>query len=114
MRRREFITLLGGTAAAWPLAARAQQPDRVRQIGVLAPGASTDSDQQFRLQVFQDTLRKLGWADGRNVRIDIREAAGSAERFRTYAAELVAAKPDVLLADSSPASKMARLSPNAP
>jgi hypothetical protein len=97
--RREFITLLGGAAAAWPFAARAQQPDRVRRIGVLAPGSNSDPDQQSRLKVFEDALRELGWTNGRNVRIDIRLTAGSAERFRTYASELVAAKPDVLLGE---------------
>jgi putative ABC transport system substrate-binding protein len=101
MRRREFITLLGGTAA-WPLAARAQQADRVRRIGVLAPGTNGDPDQQSRLKVFQDMLRELGWTEGRNVRTEIRLAAGTAELFATYAAELVAARPDVLLADSTP------------
>jgi putative ABC transport system substrate-binding protein len=102
MRRREFITLLGGAAAAWPLAARAQQADRVRRIGVLAPGTNGDPDQQSRLKVFQDMLRELGWTEGRNVRTEIRLAAGTAELFATYAAELVAARPDVLLADSTP------------
>jgi len=104
MRRREFITLLGGATAAWPLAARAQLAERVRRIGVLAPGASSDTDQRSRLKVFQDALQEMGWTNGRNVRIEIRLAGGNTERFQTYSAELVAAKPDVLLADSSPST----------
>jgi putative tryptophan/tyrosine transport system substrate-binding protein len=82
IRRREFITLLGGAAAAWPIAARAQQRERVRQIGVLMPGADSDLDEQFRLTAFQNGLRGLGWEQGHNIRIDIRKAAGKAERFR--------------------------------
>ena len=97
MRRREFITLLGGAAAAWPIAVRAQQRERVRQIGVLMPGANSDLEEQLRLRTFQNGLRGLGWAEGHNIQIDIRKAAGNAERFRTYAVELVAAKPDVLM-----------------
>ena len=104
MKRREFIALLGGAAAVWPLGARAQQAEQVRRIGVLAPGSNSDPDQQSRLKVFEDALREFGWTNGRNVRIDIRLAAGNAERFRTYATELVAAKPDVLLGDSSPST----------
>jgi putative ABC transport system substrate-binding protein len=101
MSRRELITLLGGAAAAWPLAARAAGE---RRIGVLAPGSNSDLDQLSRLKVFQDALRELGWTDGRNIQIDIRFAAGNAERFRTYAAELVALKPGVLLADATPST----------
>jgi putative ABC transport system substrate-binding protein len=86
MRRREFITLLGGAAAAWPLAARAQQPERTRRIGVLMGGAGTDPVEQARLAAFLGGLQQLGWTDGRNVRIDIRWPAGSADRYRTYAA----------------------------
>src|SRR6516165_5615213 len=100
--RREFITLLGGAVAGRPRAARAQQADRVRRIGVLAPGTNDDPAQQSRLKVFQDALRELGWTEGRNVRIEIRLAVGKKELFATYAAELVAAGPDVLLADSTP------------
>ena len=102
MRRRDFITSLGGAAVALPLAARAQQADRVRRIGVLAPGTNDDPAQQSRLKVFQDALRELGWTEGRDVRIEIRLAVGKKELFATYAAELVAAGPDVLLADSTP------------
>ena len=80
MRRREFITLLGGAAAAWPLAARAQQPERMRRIGVLMNLAADDPEAQARLAAFQQGLQQLGWTDGRNVRIDSRWAAGDAER----------------------------------
>jgi putative ABC transport system substrate-binding protein len=89
MRRREFITLLGGTAAAWPLAARAQG-DRVRRIGVLYNLAADDLEGQARLAAFLQGLQQLGWTVGRNLQIDTRWAAADAERFRRYAAELVA------------------------
>ena len=98
-KRREFITLLGG-AAAWPLTARAQQGERMRRIGVLIGGAESDPVQQARLAAFLDGLQRLGWTDGRNVRIDIRWWAGSADRYR-YAAELVGLAPDVILAPGS-------------
>jgi putative tryptophan/tyrosine transport system substrate-binding protein len=98
MRRREFITLLGGAAAAWPLAARAQQPESVRRIGVLSGAAKDTPDLQVRLAAFQQVLQQLGWTDGRNVRIDYRWGAGSADNARKYAAELVALAPDVILA----------------
>lgn len=105
MRRREFIGFVGGAAAVtWPLAVRAQQPDRIRRVGVLVPGANNDPDQQLRLRVFQDTLREFGWTDGRNLQIDIRYAAGNAEQFQIYAAELLAVKPDVLIADATPST----------
>jgi putative tryptophan/tyrosine transport system substrate-binding protein len=99
MKRREFITLLGG-AAAWPLAARAQQPERMRRIGVLVNLAADDALGQARQTAFVQALEELGWADGRNVRIDIRWGAGDADRYRKYAAELVAFAPDVILATS--------------
>jgi putative ABC transport system substrate-binding protein len=102
MRRREFITLLGG-AAAWPVAARAQQPGPVRRIGVLAGLSADDSQGQARLVAFVQGLQQLGWTDGRNVRIDFRWGAGDADRFRRYAAELIALAPDVILASGSPA-----------
>jgi ABC-type uncharacterized transport system substrate-binding protein len=97
MRRREFITLVGG-AAVWPLVARAQQPERMRRVGVLMALASDDPEGQARLVAFVQGLQELGWTDGRNVRIDTRWAAGDAERFRRYAAELIALAPDVILA----------------
>ena len=96
--RREFITLLGGAAAAWPLAARAQQSERMRRVGVLMPLAADDPQSLRRLTAFVQGLQQLGWTDGRNVRIDVRWAAGDPDRFRRYAAELVALAPDVILA----------------
>jgi putative tryptophan/tyrosine transport system substrate-binding protein len=97
--RRDFITLLGGGAAAWPLAARAQQSERMRRIGVLMYPARDDPEGQARIAAFLDSLEQLGWTDGRNVRIDIRWPAGfGADRVRQDASELVAAAPDVILA----------------
>ncbi len=101
MRRREFITLLGGAAAAWPLAARAQQPERMRRIGVLMSLAADDPEGQARIAAFLQGLQQLGWTDGRNVRIDTRWGAGNADDIRKYAAELVALAPDVILATGS-------------
>jgi len=98
MRRRDVITLLGGAATAWPLAARAQQSDRVRRIGVLIPVAADDAEAKARLAAFRQGLRQLGWVDGRNVQIDTRWSGGDPERIRTHAAELVALTPDVILA----------------
>ena len=100
MKRREFITLLGG-AAAWPLAARAQQPDRMRRIGVFMNLASDDAEGQARNAAFLQGLQEAGWAVGRNVRIEYRWGAGDAELFRRYAAELVALAPDVILASGA-------------
>src|SRR5262245_36907958 len=102
MRRREFITLLGG-AAAWPLAARGQQSDRLRRIGVLLPAAADDSVFQARIARFLQGLAHLGWTDDRNVRIDIRWATSNAADVRRHAAELVALAPDVILANGTPA-----------
>ena len=99
-KRREFFTLLGG-AATWPLAARAQQAERMRQIGVLNPLAEDDPEGQSRLRAFVQGLQQLGWTDGRNLRIDIRWGAGDAERIRRYAAELAALAPDVVLSAAS-------------
>ena len=96
MRRREFITLLGG-AAAWPLVARAQQADRVRRIGALMTQAADDPEGQARLLALAQGLQESGWAIGSNVRIDTRWGEGDAERYRRYAAELVALAPDVIL-----------------
>jgi putative ABC transport system substrate-binding protein len=101
MRRREFITLFGVAALAGPWAARAQQPDRVRRVGVLMSRAADDPEEQARLSAFRQGLQELGWTDGRNVRIDYRWAAADAGRSRTYAAELVALAPDVILASAS-------------
>jgi ABC-type uncharacterized transport system substrate-binding protein len=102
MRRRGFITLLGG-AAAWPLAARAQQGERMRRIGVLTPWASNDAEAQDRVTALVETLQQLGWADGQNVRIDYRWGDGKADITRKYATDLVALAPDVILALSSAA-----------
>jgi putative ABC transport system substrate-binding protein len=96
MRRREFITFFGG-AAAWPLAARAQPADRMRRIGVLILYSQTDREGQTRIAAFLDTLQRLGWTDGRNVRIEYRWAAGNADREKAFAAELVGATPDVIV-----------------
>jgi ABC-type uncharacterized transport system substrate-binding protein len=103
MRRREFITLIVGAAAAWPLAARAQQPERVRRIGVLVGFAADDPAAQRRVLAFAQALAQLGWTDGRNARIEIRWSAGDPERIRRYAAELVALAPDVIVASGSAA-----------
>jgi len=97
VRRREFIALLGGAAAAWPLAARAQ-PERVRRIGVLDVLAHNDPEGHARTAALLRTLQQLGWTDGRNVRIDHRWGANDPERIRGHAAELVALAPDVILA----------------
>ena len=97
-KRREFITLLGGAAAAWPLAARAQQAERMRRIGVLMQLAADDPEGQRRIAAFLQGLQQLGWTVGRNVRIEYRWAAGDADAIRRYAAELVALAPDVILA----------------
>jgi putative tryptophan/tyrosine transport system substrate-binding protein len=102
MRRRDFITLFGG-AAVWPLAARAQQGERMRRIGVLINFASDDVEGQARLTAFREGLRQLGWTEGGNVRIDTRWAAGDPDRYRQYVAELLALAPDVILAISSAA-----------
>jgi putative ABC transport system substrate-binding protein len=101
VRRREFITLLGG-AAAWPLAARAQQAERVRRIGVLMNFSADDAEGQARLAAFRQGLQQAGWSVGGNIRIDYRWAADDAELFRKYAAELVALAPDVILASGNP------------
>jgi putative tryptophan/tyrosine transport system substrate-binding protein len=98
MRRRQFITLLGGTAAGWPLAARAQQPSKMRRIGVLMSTAEDDAQSSARIAAFVQGLAQLGWTDGRTVRIDTRWGAGDADRVRRYVAELVALAPDVILA----------------
>jgi ABC-type uncharacterized transport system substrate-binding protein len=100
IRRREFITLLGG-AAAWPVAARAQQDERVRLIGVLMNTAAENPEGQAGVAAFQQALQKLGWTDGRNVRIDTRFGANDVDRDRRYAAELVALAPDILLASGT-------------
>jgi putative ABC transport system substrate-binding protein len=101
MRRREFITLLGGAAVVWPIAALAQQPKRVRRIGVLMSTAADDSLGQAWSAAFAQGLQQLGWEVGANVRIDYRWGGGDTERFRRYAAELVALAPDVIVATAA-------------
>jgi putative ABC transport system substrate-binding protein len=101
MRRRDFITLLGGAAATWPLAARAQQPDRMRRIGVLMPLAADDPESQARLAAFLQGLQQLGWTVGENVRIETRWSGGNAADIRRYAAELSTLAPEVILATGS-------------
>jgi putative ABC transport system substrate-binding protein len=99
MKRRAFITLLGGAAAAWPLAARAQQAERLRRIGVLTGGPRPDDqDAQANIAAFLEVLQQLGWADGRNMRIDYRWGLGQADTIRKQASELAALAPDVILA----------------
>jgi putative tryptophan/tyrosine transport system substrate-binding protein len=102
VKRREFVTLLGG-AAAWPLAARAQQGERMRRIGVLLNLAADDPMGQARVAAFVQGLEAAGWSDGRNLRIDTRWAASDPDNFRKYAAELIALGPDVVLASTTPA-----------
>jgi putative ABC transport system substrate-binding protein len=97
------MSLFGAVAAAWPLAARAQQREQMRRIGVLLPAAADDAVFQTRLAVFLRGLQQLGWTDGRNVRIDTRWAAGDADLIRKYAGELVALGPDVVMAFTSAA-----------
>jgi putative ABC transport system substrate-binding protein len=96
MRRREFITFLGGAAAAWPLAARAQQDGRIRRIGVLMAAAADDPEYQARIAALSQALKQLGWNEGRNLRVDIRWA--TADDIRRHASELAALAPDVLVA----------------
>jgi putative ABC transport system substrate-binding protein len=96
--RREFISAIGGATVAWPLATRAQQPEQMRRIGVLMNVAADDPEGPSRLAVFQQALQQLGWSEGHNVRIDIRFGANDVDRDRTYATELVALAPDVILA----------------
>ena len=100
MKRREFITVIGG-AAVWPVSARAQQPERVRRIGVLLPGAAGDVEFQTRVGAFQQGLQQAGWTIGRNVRIDTRWATTDATEIRRHAAELAALAPDVILAQGT-------------
>jgi putative tryptophan/tyrosine transport system substrate-binding protein len=99
---REFIAFVGG-AGAWPLAARAQQGERIRRVGVLTGLAESDTDAKAWLAAFEEGLQKLGWSQGRNLRIEYRWAGNDEVRMRSYAAELVGAAPDVLFAAATPA-----------
>jgi putative tryptophan/tyrosine transport system substrate-binding protein len=105
LKRREFITVLGG-AATWPLAARAQQrSQRIRRVGVLMAVAESDADVRAGVAIFQQSLQELGWSDGRNIRIDYRWGDADADRIEALAKELVGLQPDVLVAHSTPSSK---------
>ena len=97
MRRREFITLIGG-AAAWPMAARAQQGKQIRRVGVLMYGAATTTVPQSYVAAFIEELRRLGWTEGKNLRVDVRWNAGDAQLTRIYAAQLIGLMPDVIMA----------------
>jgi len=102
MRRREFLSALTGMAAAWPCLGHAQQPDRVRRVGVLIALAEADPQAQLRVKVLRADLRVLGWIDGQNIRIDFRFADGNVEHTRKSAAELARSGADVIIANSSP------------
>ena len=104
IRRREFIVTLGGAAAAWPVAARAQQGERMRRIGVLMPYAENDAEAKSHLSALTQQLKRLGWSEDRNIRIDVRYAAGIAEQYPALAKELAALQPDVFLSESTPAA----------
>src|SRR5262249_31240001 len=104
VKRRHFITLLGGAAAAWPLAARAQQPERMRRIGVLAPTAPDDTDAQTRLAALRQGLQRFGWIEGRTLQIDARWGAGDAGAIASTATELAALAPNVIVASGSAAA----------
>ena len=101
--RRDFITFLGG-AVAWPLAARAQQGDRVRRVSVLIETDENDPEVKLRLSAFTQALASLGWANGRNVRIDLRSAGGDINRIRALAQELVGLQPDIIVTGSTAAT----------
>jgi putative tryptophan/tyrosine transport system substrate-binding protein len=101
MKRRAFISLIGGAAAAWPLAARAQEPGRMRRVGVLLALFDSDPEGQPRIAAFQRELESLGWTQGRDIQIEYRWASGDADRFRDLAAELVETRPDVVVGHTS-------------
>jgi ABC-type uncharacterized transport system substrate-binding protein len=103
MKRRQFITLLGGAAAGWPLAARAQPEGGMRRVGVLVALAESDPEGQLRIAAFRRGLQQLGWFEGRNIQINHRWQSGDAERFRAFAAELVGMRPDVIFAGNQTA-----------
>jgi putative ABC transport system substrate-binding protein len=102
MRRREFITLLGGAAAAWPLTVHAQQGERIRRVGVLMAYAESDPSVQSYLAAFRGALAKLGWTDGGNLRIELRWGAADPDRIKTFAKELVDLRPDAILGTTTP------------
>ena len=102
MRRRQFILLLSGAPVAWPLAARAQQPERARRIGVLMAYSESDREGQADVAAFRQELQRLGWIEGRNLRIDSRWAALDAEAMERFAKELVALRPDLIFSQNTP------------
>src|SRR4029450_10834359 len=105
MRRREFITLLAGLAAAWPLAARGQRGERMRRIGVLLAVAESDADVRKGIAIFQQRLQELGWRDGQNIRIDYRWGDADPRRIQALAKELVELHPDALVGHSTPSAR---------
>jgi putative ABC transport system substrate-binding protein len=105
MKRRAFITLLGSAAATWPLATRAQQAARIRRVGVLMGGSESDAWGRQELAAFQESLQKLGWAEGRNIEFHIRFAGADGERRGAYAAEIVSRAPDVIVANTGPVAR---------
>jgi putative ABC transport system substrate-binding protein len=105
MRRREFVAGLGAAAAVWPFAARAQQPDRMRKLGVLSGSAENDPNNRTWLSALDVGLQSLGWNEGQNIRIERRYAPGDINRMRTYAKELVVLQPDLILVTSTPAAR---------
>src|SRR5947209_19305441 len=105
MRRREFIALVGGAAAAWPVTARAQQAERMRRLGVLMAVAESDADARKGISILQEGLQKLGCKDGDNIRIDYRWGNGNPDRIQDLAKELVDLQPDVLVGHSTPSAK---------
>jgi putative tryptophan/tyrosine transport system substrate-binding protein len=112
LKRREFITLIGGAAVAWPLAARAQERERMRRIGVLMNGAATEANLQSYVAAFAQGLRQLGWIEGQSIRIDVRWNAGDAALAKTYAAQLIGLAPDVILAPSTANLEIVRQATN--
>ena len=104
MKRREFITLLGGAAATWSLGARAQQLDRMRLIGVLMGYAESDPAAQSQVAAFRGAVAKLGWTEGSKLRIEVRWSAGNTDKMRTLAKELVGLRPDAIVGQTTPVS----------
>jgi len=102
IRRREFLLILSGAAAAWPVAARAQQSDRMRRVGVLMPFSADDPEGKRQLAAFAQQLQGLGWTDGRNLQIDYRWSSGDIQKMQTYAKELIALQPDAIFCRSTP------------
>ena len=98
MRRREFLGVLGGAATLWPLPTRAQQPERMRRIGILTPFTGDDADGKAMVSTVQQGLEALGWTAGRNIQVEYRWGGGNVERTRSFAAELVRLSPDVIFA----------------